>query len=117
MKSLDKVRAFLLPRLRRGELNMTQAAWIAGISKQAVWRWCERARIDIKRAEHERLMDLRLQLHRWIIKEPIKPALQRRSKAELRKEAIASKIAWDLKHSKGNADGPADENSKDHKPD
>jgi hypothetical protein len=96
MKSFDRAKEFLLPRLRRGELNLTQAAWVSGATKQAVWYWCLDAGIRIKEAEHRRLVKLRSEMHRWVAGEPLPQDRPKRvTKASLRAEADAAKQGWD----------------------
>lgn len=80
MHKHDKWRAFLLPRLRRGEVSVTQAALVAGVTRQAVSRWCKTADIRIKEAEARYVLELRLAGYRWM------SGVSRTSKAELQAE-------------------------------
>ncbi len=61
MTELARWRSFLLSRLRRGEISVTGAAWIAGVSKQAVSRWCSEAGIRVKESERAHWLQIRHQ--------------------------------------------------------
>lgn len=66
MHKNDPWRSFLLPRLRKGEITQAQAALVAGITRQAVSRWCAEAGIRIKDVEAGRVLDVRLAGERWM---------------------------------------------------
>ena len=96
-----KWRKFLLGYLHRGEISLAGAAWIAGVRRQTVFYWCIQAGISIKEAELARLVELRRRGRVWMLKEASANhgamAKKKKTKKQLREEAIASKIAWDLK--------------------
>ena len=96
-----KWRPFLLGYLRRGEVSLAGAAWIAGVRRQTVFYWCLKAGISIKEAELSYLIGIRQRGRVWMLKEAspgtIGKAKKKKTKKQLREEAIAGKIAWDLK--------------------
>lgn len=97
MRRYVKWREFLVPRLRRGEITVTTAAWIAGVAKSSVVHWCRQAGIRPKEAEHARALRLRQQAERWM-RGDAAPLGAARSKAQLRREADTAKHDWDLAH-------------------
>ena len=91
MHKNDRVREFLLPRLRKGTVSVSQAALVAGITRQAVSRWCSAAGFKPCEAEARYVLELQLTFRRWD-KGMLKAS---RSKADLRSEADAAKRSWD----------------------
>lgn len=88
-----------MPRLRRGEIGVSAAAWIAGVAKSSVVYWCRQAGIRPKEAEHARLMKTRAEGERWMEgKAATHPLGPRRSKGALRAEADHAKRDWDERH-------------------
>lgn len=79
--------------LERGQVTLSEAAELAGVSRQLVYAWCRRAGIDWKVARQQRLEREWLKAERSNMRPRKKP-----SKRDLRRLADASKVSWDLSH-------------------
>lgn len=88
------MRRYVLRQIRAGALSVTGAAFVAGVSKMTVSRWCAQAGIDPAAAEHRRWIDLRQKAQRLTsglgVRDDAEPEISMRtgpSKAQLRQQA------------------------------
>ena len=77
---------------------MAEAAWIAGISRQAVGKWCNRAGLHMKGMRHEWLIKLRFDIERSMLNGAAPASGRRLTKPELRSRGTKAKAEWDRDH-------------------
>lgn len=92
----QEAKAVALAMLRAGELCPSEAAMVAGVSKQLVRKWCLAAKIDWREARHRHLDALVLKL---MGRRPI-----RMRKRALRRLAAEAKAEWDRSLAERQAD-------------
>lgn len=79
-----------LAMLEAGLVSLSEAAELAGVSRQSLHAWCRRHGVEWKAERHKRLT---AQWERASDRPRKKP-----SRAQLRHLADESKVAWDLNH-------------------
>ena len=54
-----RLKRYVMRLLRRGSIDITEAAYIASADRATVWRWCEAERLDVDVARRRFVMALR----------------------------------------------------------
>lgn len=84
----DLTRAVGLELLRRGEITMAEAAEMAGVSRQAVYKMCQRAGIDPVKARRALVERRTVQVTRVMAGKPYRAPMSKRAKSSLAKRLI-----------------------------
>jgi len=97
MQTAQTWKRFLSGPLKRGEINITEAAWIAGVSRQSVLRWCTAMGIRVADERHKYLLDIKKRGERWMMKQGMidRPQGPYRSKSRLRRDGEQAMRDWD----------------------
>jgi hypothetical protein len=76
----DLTRAVGLELLRRGEITMAEAAEMAGVSRQAIYKMCQRAGIDPVRARCSLVERRTVQVTRVLAGKPYQAPMSKRQR-------------------------------------
>lgn len=89
----DLTRAVGLELLRRGEITMAEAAQMAGISRQAIYKMCQRAGIDPVKARRLLVERRTVQVTRTLAGKPYHAPMNKRQKRAM--------VGWLVKKGSG----------------
>jgi hypothetical protein len=108
----EMMRRYVLRQIRAGALSVTGAAFVAGVSKMTVSRWCAQARIDPAAAEHRRWLDLRARAQRLVdgagVRDDVE--LEHHPRSGPSKEALRRQADWAMRRAGlGEAEEPGEQ--------